>query len=649
MNGTVAKELSGTGVKEQRDTEAKEWRSIEIKELSDMNGVSEKGEIYADNPILPGFYPDPSICRVGEDYYMVNSTFAYFPGIPVFHSRNLGDWEQIGNVLTRNSQVQLAGCGHSEGIYAPTIRYHEEIYYVIATNVSGGGNFIVAAGNPAGPWSDPVYLGDQAKGIDPSLFFDEDGSCWYIGQRERTGGGDYFGDCEIWVRKLDLEKLNQSLAQRMPTYHKAADSEGKFDSEELQMDKNRRNKVNRLQKSTLEKSGSEDTACADDLFLGEDFVLSYGFARKAVWAEGPHLYKKDGYYYLIHAEMGTEQNHCVVVARSRELTGPYEYSRANPILTHRHLGKTYPVTCVGHADLVDDGKGRWYMVMLASRPVEGHTLMGRETFLAKAEWEDEWPVVNPGVGRLEDVVLLPEPGKQDSKILLSEPAPKCKFPPEFLMLRNPEPDTIKLLDDGTVRLYMKASTLKDKAHPAYLCVRQQHKAFTVETRLQMYIEQKAEEHSCAGLAYVQSNEAHICMECVKISGKLWIRVISCEGGVDTELAKTEIGSEVKKVLADVRKTSTAPEGIGGECICLRIHVNGMKADFAWKINEKSDLAVEGEWNTIIADVDLRHMSTETAGGFVGCTVGMYASSNGARRSGYAEFTKFMYSGANSRM
>ena len=137
------------------------------------------------NPILNGFYPDPSICRVGEWFYLVNSTFAYYPGIPIFRSRNLAQWEQIGNVLTRESQVPLRGSGHNEGIYAPTIRWHEGTFYIITTNVAGGGNFIVTAKDPAGPWSEPYFL-EEAEGIDPSLFFDEDGSCYYIGQRQNS-------------------------------------------------------------------------------------------------------------------------------------------------------------------------------------------------------------------------------------------------------------------------------------------------------------------------------------------------------------------------------------------------------------------------------------------------------------------------------
>ena len=134
----------------------------------------------AKNPVLSGFYPDPSICRVGEDYYMVNSSFAYFPGIPVFHSRDLAHWEQIGNALDREEQLPLSGSEISRGIFAPTIRYHEGTYYIITTNVDHGGNFVITAQDPKGPWSVPHYLGDAAEGIDPSLFFDEDGKRLYL-------------------------------------------------------------------------------------------------------------------------------------------------------------------------------------------------------------------------------------------------------------------------------------------------------------------------------------------------------------------------------------------------------------------------------------------------------------------------------------
>ena len=163
------------------------------------------------NPILSGFYQDPSICRVGEWFYLVTSTFAYFPGIPVFCSRNLAQWEQIGNILTRESQLPLQGCEHNEGIYAPTLRWHKGTFYLITTNVSGGRNFIVTAKNPQGPWSEPHFW-ENARGIDPSLFFDEDGTCYYIGQRENSRGDRRLYLCHSmyqWNREDTCRKENR--------------------------------------------------------------------------------------------------------------------------------------------------------------------------------------------------------------------------------------------------------------------------------------------------------------------------------------------------------------------------------------------------------------------------------------------------------
>ena len=159
------------------------------------------------NPILPGFYPDPSICRVGEDYYLVNSTFEYFPGLPIFHSRDLVHWRQLGHVLDRPSQLPLDGVYASGGLYAPTIRYARGTFYVINTLVGGTskkGNFIVTATDPAGPWSEPYWL-ENAPGIDPSLFFDDDGRVWYVGNRTATNSR-YEGHTEIWLQELDLER-----------------------------------------------------------------------------------------------------------------------------------------------------------------------------------------------------------------------------------------------------------------------------------------------------------------------------------------------------------------------------------------------------------------------------------------------------------
>ena len=161
---------------------------------------------YIVNPIIPGFAPDPSICAVGEDYYLVTSSFAYFPGVPIYHSKDLVNWRQIGNILDRKSQLNLEGAEQSEGIFAPNIRYHNGVFYMITTNISGGGNFIVTATDPSGEWSEPYFL-ENAPGIDPSLFFDDDGKCYYVGTRPNPEGVRYNGDWEIWIQELDLEAM----------------------------------------------------------------------------------------------------------------------------------------------------------------------------------------------------------------------------------------------------------------------------------------------------------------------------------------------------------------------------------------------------------------------------------------------------------
>ena len=174
-----------------------------------------KHKLY-NNPILAGFYPDPSICKAGKDYYMVNSTFCYFPGIPIFHSTDLVHWEQIGNVLDRESQIPLEGTRlANDGIYAPTIRYNDGTFYVITTNIRGGnGNFIVTASDPAGPWSEPVCLGSE--GIDPSLFFDDDGLCYYCGTKERREERVILATMKYIFRSLTLIQCSLQASHGLP-------------------------------------------------------------------------------------------------------------------------------------------------------------------------------------------------------------------------------------------------------------------------------------------------------------------------------------------------------------------------------------------------------------------------------------------------
>lgn len=494
--------------------------------------------VIAKNPILSGFYPDPSICAVGEDFYIVNSTFAYFPGIPIMHSKDLAHWEQIGNAMDRESQLPLENAGHSQGLFAPTLRYHNGTFYLICTNVSHGGNFIITAKDPAGSWSEPYYI-KGADGIDPSLFFDEDGTCYYIGTHPNPAGCRYNGDYYIWIQELDVEKME---------------------------------------------------------LVGEPHNVWSGAMKNIVWPEGPHLYKKDGYYYIMNAEGGTGPEHAVTICRSKNIYGPYENNFCNPILTHRHLGKDYPIKYVGHADLVQTVKGEWYMVMLAVRSKQGYTTMGRETFLAKVEWENGWPIVNPGVGMLTDTLKIDLPACKfsGSKKAVYDFTKMKTLDVGFMTLRNAPADMYLLETGKGLELRCSQVSLKEEASPSYVALRQKQHSF--EARAALCTDNLSEDIK-AGIAYVQSNEYHLRVE----MGRESVQVVFCENGNDRIVSSAHIENS-------------------GHIVAV-IKVKGLKAkieieDTVGKVFFASEL------------IDIRALSTEVAGGFVGCTVGMYAVSKG---------------------
>lgn len=511
----------------------------------------------AHNPILKGFYPDPSICRVGGDYYLVNSTFAYVPGVPVFHSTNLADWEQIGNVLTRKNQLVLDGASMSRGIFAPSIRYHKGIFYMITTNVSYGGNFYVTAKDPAGEWSDPVYLkapeGTDA-GIDPSLYFEGD-KCYYVGQRQKADAR-FYGDCEVWMQELDLAKGE---------------------------------------------------------LVGKDYSLYAGAMKDACWVEGPHLYKIGDYYYITCAEMGTSFEHSVCVARSKTLTGPYENYKCNPILTHRHLGRTYPIQNIGHGDLVDTPEGEWYLVMLGTRPVNGAAELGRETFLAKVEWEQGWPVVNPGEGKLFWNQPVPESGK------LSENTNSKRVPAwtdkmemrftepgdlRFLTFRHPADDMIHIINEKECEIRCANAAPEDvEGQISYLGVRQQERRFSVKVQVGTGLPEGAN----AGLLYLYDDHNYISLLLGKQDGKLGITLDKREKGTMQPLGKVPAGKGISSLEAD----------------WLDMEIRGK--------DQRTEFWVQGQK---IGEVMADFLCAERAGGFVGCTYGIYAHGSG---SGYARF------------
>lgn len=415
------------------------------------------GEDTYANPILTGFYPDPSIVRVGADFYLVNSTFTWFPGIPVWHSTDLVNWTQIGNAIDRPGMLDFSGLGLSRGVFAPTIDHRDGTFYIANTCVDCGGNFILTASDPAGPWSDPVWM-PHVGGIDPSLFFDEDGKVWLMNNDGPPGGSTYDGHRAIWIREVHPETFEA---------------------------------------------------------LSEPVVIIDGGVRpeeKPIWIEGPHIYKVDGWYYLSAAEGGTAVGHSQVILRSRTITGPYEPYSGNPIMTQRDLpeDRANPVTSIGHADYVVDDAGAWWAVFLGVRPYEGdHYNTGRETFLLPVAWKDGWPVI------LERGLPVPmRPGKPD----LPEGAPPAlpttgsfqvvedfsgpELGHHWMTPRVPESDWYEL--DGELTLTPRAVALGDIGNPSFLARRQQHMKASAEVTMSFQPGGPGDE---AGLAAFQS-ETH---------------------------------------------------------------------------------------------------------------------------------------------
>lgn len=437
------------------------------------------------NPILPGFYPDPSICRVEDDYYLVHSTFEYFPGVPIFHSKDLVHWRQIGNILNRPSQLDLDDIPPSKGIFAPTIRHSEGIFYLITTNEGKKGNFIVTSRDPAGDWSEPYWLPD-APGIDPSLFFDEDGRAYYIGTRHAPEGRRFYGDWEIWLQEIDLQKMQ---------------------------------------------------------LIGVKSSLWKGALADASWPEGPHLYKINGLYYLLIAEGGTGHQHSVTIARSEKILGPYEGNPGNPFLTHRHLGKNNPIVNVGHGDLVQTQRGEWWMVLLASRPFGGYYRnLGRETFLVSISWEDDWPLANYGKGVVELTGVAPDlPTTRWPAPALCENFEDQELAHHWLFLRTPREEFWSLRErPGYLRLKLRPQRISEIGNPSFVGRRIQAKSFSVRTALEFKPLQDGES---AGLVLLQNHRFHFRVQFTLGKQSSMVQLIQCLEGTETELAVTPFSGD----------------------------------------------------------------------------------------------------------
>lgn len=399
--------------------------------------LSGKDVVY--NPILPGWYSDPSFCTNGEgDYFLVTSTFSYFPGVPIFHSRDLVNWKQVGHVLDRPSQLTGLGRQHtSGGIYAPDIKYNpaNRTYYMITTNV-GTGNFLVKTQDPFGAWSDPILL-PQVQGIDPSLFFDDDGRAYIVNNDDAPGGKpEYDGHRTIRIVEYDV-KNDCTTGERRVIVNKGVDP-----------------------------------------------------AAKPIWIEGPHLYKIDGHYFLMCAEGGTSDQHSEVIFRSDSPMGEYKPWRRNPILTQRHLAANRPdaVTCTGHADLLQTPDEAWWGVFLGCRPTKkGFENLGRETFLMPVRWsEDGFPFFLEGEETVPLIVRHPgtrvEGNPTFGNFVVEDSFDGDRLDQTWMTLRGPA-DGLYALRGGALELTCSPRHATRFETPALILRRLQHHAFSASTRM----------------------------------------------------------------------------------------------------------------------------------------------------------------------
>ena len=400
------------------------------------------------NPILPGFNPDPSIIRVGEDYYIATSTFEWFPGVQIHHSKDLVNWELIARPLNRLSQLNMIGNPDSCGVWAPCLSYDNGTFYLVYSNVrSFDGvwkdtpNFLVTTDDIKGEWSEPIFL--SASGFDGSMFHDPNGRKWYTSLLVDHRKGKFFGG--IILQEYDPSKKK---------------------------------------------------------LVGPVFKIFEGSSLGIT--EGPHLYKKNGYYYLITAEGGTEYGHAVTIARAKSILGPYELHPNTTLVTSRNNPEVL-LQKAGHGDLVETIDGEWLLVLLIGRPLTslGRCILGRETAIELIEWRnDDWPYLKSGLPYPRVIVPIQEGNLISGNEQGFEEVHQFKTPElsiQFQSLRIPVDNSWLSLSDrpGYLRLYGKES-LSSFHHQSLIARRVQHFNIEVNTALEF---EPANFQQLAGLVF----------------------------------------------------------------------------------------------------------------------------------------------------
>jgi xylan 1,4-beta-xylosidase len=528
------------------------------------------------NPILPGFNPDPSICRVGGDYFVATSTFEWYPGVQIHHSTDLVNWRMVKRPLDRASQLDMRGNPDSGGIWAPCLSHADDRFWLVYTDVKRlDGNFkdthnyIVTAPSVEGPWSDPVYV--NSSGFDPSLFHDDDGKKWFLNMLwnhvSHGVGGQPATPSFAGILLQQYDPLTEKLV-----------------------------------------------GPARNIFAGSPHGL----------VEGPHLFKRDGWYYLTTAEGGTGYDHAVTMARSRSIDGPYELHPQTHLMTSKDTSHA-PLQRAGHGQIVETPEGEFYHTHLTSRPLPGlrRSPLGRETAIQKCVWGDD------GWLRLANGTLVPdvevdapartEPPANDPESRHDFDGPE--LPLDFQWLRTPYPERIFSLGarPGFLRLIGRES-VGSFFEQALVARRQQHFSFRAETELQFSPDTFQQ---AAGLTlYYNRHKFHFLAVTHDVKLGRVLTVMSCLGDWPDGRLTFPLSEPI--LLAD------GPVGLAAD-------VDGAALRFSYRLGEA--------WMPVGPVLDASIVSDEAGrgehGSFTGSFVGMLAfdTSGGAKP---ADFDYFSY-------
>jgi xylan 1,4-beta-xylosidase len=486
------------------------------------------------NPVLPGFFPDPSIVRVGEDYYLINSTFQYFPAIVISQSRDLVNWKQIGHVFTKNEELDLREYFDGCGIWAPDISWHDGEFFIfyclvqlkMDRSVNVRGNYMVKSKSIHGPWSEPVQLTDH--GNDPSHFVDDDGTHYML------------------------------YAAGIP-------------------------------KGTATKIVRLNDECTE--VIGEAQWIDYGIQVKA--PEGPHLFKKDGWYYhTMAAGSGVYEGHHQLIARSRHIFGPYEPGPHNPFIAQ--FDESSMFYHHGHAKLVQTWDGDWWAAYLVRRHFGGFSPLGRETGIDRVDWlDDGWPVLNQGTGPSEG-----SGGAEPQALTFRDDFDAAHLDLRWNFVRNPEPSHFSLSEcPGWLRISTAAADVDAPAPQSILVQRETGHHFTATTRMEFQSQKGGE----AGLLAYYGTK---CFIKFGLAGGGLLRLEECRGGERT-------------ILAELDDIADGP-------LDLRMEVEGLRRSFSFRQDG-------GAWKLAGLVEDASFLSDEGTPdwGFTGTMTGMFAAHHGS--------------------